>query len=239
MRDELLGVRLEGRGLPRARRRHRGSARGARAARPDRGARRRRTGPSACGSYPRDRACARLAPAGIELAPPRREVSTGPGPPRLRDRRRPDRVRRGRPRPPRLHDQRDGAPARRRHADRSLRRPRDLEARRLRTVSPTSFAEDPLRLVRGLRFISQLDLDPATETLEQMRARGAGRGARLGRADRRRARRRRDGGALEAASRRASGEGARDRPRHRRARAAAAGVRAGDRVRRRRAATTP
>ena len=46
---------------------------------------------------------------------------------------------------------------------------RDLEARVLRTVSPTSFAEDPLRIIRGLRFISQLDLDPAPETLEQMR----------------------------------------------------------------------
>ena len=30
----------------------------------------------------------------------------------------------------------------------------------LRTVSPTSFAEDPLRIMRGLRFVSQLDLDP-------------------------------------------------------------------------------
>src|SRR5205085_248883 len=50
---------------------------------------------------------------------------------------------------------------------------RDLEQRVLRTVSPRSFAEDPLRLVRGLRFVSQLDFDPAPETLEQMRAEAA------------------------------------------------------------------
>ena len=67
-------------------------------------------------------------------------------------------------------DQRDGAPARGRSTS-SIRYggQRDLEARVLRTVSPTSFAEDPLRIIRGLRFISQLDLDPAPETLEQMR----------------------------------------------------------------------
>ena len=34
----------------------------------------------------------------------------------------------------------------------------------LRTVTPNSFAEDPLRLVRGLRFVSQLDLDPDEQT---------------------------------------------------------------------------
>jgi len=45
----------------------------------------------------------------------------------------------------------------------------DLERRVLRTVSPNSFAEDPLRLVRGLRFVSQFDLDPEERTLEQMR----------------------------------------------------------------------
>jgi len=46
----------------------------------------------------------------------------------------------------------------------------DLRGRILRTVSAGSFAEDPLRLVRGLRFISQLDLDPDEATLAQMRA---------------------------------------------------------------------
>jgi tRNA nucleotidyltransferase (CCA-adding enzyme) len=39
----------------------------------------------------------------------------------------------------------------------------------LRTVTPNSFAEDPLRIIRGLRFVSQLDLDPDEQTLEQMR----------------------------------------------------------------------
>src|SRR5581483_4907702 len=45
----------------------------------------------------------------------------------------------------------------------------DLARRTLRAVSPRSFAEDPLRLVRGLRFVSQLDFDPDEETLRQMR----------------------------------------------------------------------
>ena len=44
----------------------------------------------------------------------------------------------------------------------------DLERRRLRTVGPTSFEDDPLRLVRALRFVSQLDFDLAPETLSQM-----------------------------------------------------------------------
>jgi putative nucleotidyltransferase with HDIG domain len=119
--------------------------------------------------HPRDPAARRLARSGIELAPPRREVSTGPG----------------------RHDfeivvdpqasveedlgRRDftiNAMARR-LAGGELVDPyggrRDLEARVLRTVSPTSFAEDPLRLVRGLRFVAQLDLDPEPRTLAQMR----------------------------------------------------------------------
>ena len=124
--------------------------------------------------FPRDPAVRRLARAGIEIAPPRREVSTGPG----------------------RHDfaivvdpgasvdddlyRRDftmNAMARR-LADGKLVDPyggrRDIEARVLRTVSPKSFAEDPLRIVRGLRFISQLDFDPAPETLEQMRREAKG-----------------------------------------------------------------
>jgi tRNA nucleotidyltransferase (CCA-adding enzyme) len=124
--------------------------------------------------YPRDSAVRRVARSGIELAPPRREVSTGPG----------------------RHDfaivvdptasvdddlyRRDftiNAMARRLD-DEQLVDPyggqRDLEARILRPVSPTSFAEDPLRIIRGLRFISQLDLDPAPETLDQMRREAPG-----------------------------------------------------------------
>jgi tRNA nucleotidyltransferase (CCA-adding enzyme) len=119
--------------------------------------------------FPRDAAIRKLARAGIELAPPRREVSTGPG----------------------RHDfeivvdpaasveddleRRDftiNAIARR-LADGTIVDPHngrdDLEHRVLRTVTPHSFAEDPLRLVRGLRFVSQLDLEPDAQTLAQMR----------------------------------------------------------------------
>jgi tRNA nucleotidyltransferase/poly(A) polymerase len=49
----------------------------------------------------------------------------------------------------------------------------DLERRTLRTVSPRSFEEDPLRLLRGLRFVSQLGFDPEEQTLAQMRANAA------------------------------------------------------------------
>ncbi len=120
--------------------------------------------------HPRDPGIRALARAGIEFAPVRRERSTGPG----------------------RHDfeivvdpagsveddlaRRDftiNAIARR-LADGTLVDPfggrGDLEAGVLRTVGPQSFAEDPLRLVRGLRFVSQLDLDPDPATLEQMRA---------------------------------------------------------------------
>jgi tRNA nucleotidyltransferase (CCA-adding enzyme) len=123
--------------------------------------------------YPRDRTMLGRAPKGIELAPPRREQSTGPG----------------------RHDfeivvdpaatvetdlaRRDftvNAIARR-LADDTLVDPfggrDDLEAGILRTVSARSFAEDPLRLVRGLRFISQLGLDPDERTLAQMREEAA------------------------------------------------------------------
>jgi tRNA nucleotidyltransferase (CCA-adding enzyme) len=123
--------------------------------------------------YPRDAALRERVPGGIELAPPRREVSTGPG----------------------RHDfeivvdptatveedlaRRDftvNAMARR-LSDGLLVDPyggrADLEARVLRTVSANSFAEDPLRLVRGLRFISQLGLDADEATLAQMREEAA------------------------------------------------------------------
>ena len=123
--------------------------------------------------FPRDRALRALAPAGIELAPPRRERSTGPG----------------------RHDfeiavdafagvaedlgRRDftiNAMARR-LADGTLIDPYggrdDLERRLLRTVSERSFAEDPLRIVRALRFVSQLDFDPEPATLAQMREQAA------------------------------------------------------------------
>ncbi len=123
--------------------------------------------------FPREREPRRLAPAGIELAPPRREVSTGPG----------------------RHDfeivvdpeasveedlqRRDftiNAMARRLSTGEvvdPLGGRADLERLILRTVSPRSFAEDPLRLVRGLRFVSQLNLDPDEQTLAQMRQEAA------------------------------------------------------------------
>jgi tRNA nucleotidyltransferase/poly(A) polymerase len=119
--------------------------------------------------YPRDRELRRLAPAGIEFAPPRTERSTGPG----------------------RHDfeivadpglsieddmaRRDftvNAMARRLETG-ELVDPfggaDDLERGVLRTVRPNSFAEDPLRLVRGLRLVSQLGLEPDDATLKQMR----------------------------------------------------------------------
>jgi tRNA nucleotidyltransferase (CCA-adding enzyme) len=120
--------------------------------------------------YPRNREIRRLAPAGIEFAPPRKEVSTRPGrhdfeivaDPSLSvedDMRRRDftvnaiarRLATGE-----IVDPLDGR--------------RDLEQGVLRTVSPTSFGEDPLRLVRALRFVSQLGLEPDESTLRQMRA---------------------------------------------------------------------
>jgi tRNA nucleotidyltransferase/poly(A) polymerase len=119
--------------------------------------------------YPRDPAVHAQAPGGIELAPPRREVSTGPG--------RHDFeivVDPAAPVETDLH-RRDftvNAMARR-LSDDLLVDPfggrDDLRDRILRTVSAASFAEDPLRLVRALRFISQLDLDPDPSTLDQMR----------------------------------------------------------------------
>src|SRR5256885_3910744 len=109
--------------------------------------------------HPRDARIRKLTPAGIEFAPPRKEVSTGPG----------------------RHDFEIVADAElsveddmrrrdftvnamaRRLEDGTIVDPldgrRDLERRVLRTVSPTSFAEDPLRLVRGLRFVSQLGFE--------------------------------------------------------------------------------
>lgn len=118
--------------------------------------------------HPRDAGARALAPAGIEFAPVRRERSTGPG----------------------RHDfeivvdptagveadlaRRDftvNAIARR-LADGTLVDPyggrSDLEQGILRTVSPRSLAEDPLRLVRGLRFVATLGLEPDAATVRQM-----------------------------------------------------------------------
>jgi len=118
--------------------------------------------------HPRDPDARRLAPKGIELAPPRVERSTGPG----------------------RHDFEIVADASitveqdlgrrdftvnaiaRRLEDGTLVDPfhgeADLRNGVLRTVGETSFREDPLRLVRGLRFVSQLELEPDERTLAQM-----------------------------------------------------------------------
>ena len=158
--------------------------------------------------FPRDREVRALAPAGIEFAPPRRERSTGPG----------------------RHDfeivvdpaatveddlaRRDFTSTRWRDisttASSSIRSTAAATSNGgvLRTVSPHSFAEDPLRLVRGLRFVSQLDFDARRgDAARRCATRRASVAARLGRAHRRRPRRRRDGRAVEAAARRASRAG--------------------------------
>jgi tRNA nucleotidyltransferase (CCA-adding enzyme) len=119
--------------------------------------------------HPRDREARALQPAGIEITPPRVERSTGPG----------------------RHDfeivadpgisleqdmeRRDftiNAIARRLE-DGSILDPlggrADLEQGVLRTTSATSFRDDPLRIVRGLRFVSELGFDPDEDTLRQMR----------------------------------------------------------------------
>jgi tRNA nucleotidyltransferase (CCA-adding enzyme) len=119
--------------------------------------------------YPRDPGLRALAPAGIEFAPARAERSTGPGrhdfqivaDPNLsiED----DMARR---------DFTVNAMARRLQTG-DLVDPfggrDDLRNRVLRTVGERSFAEDPLRLVRGLRLVSQLGLEPTAATLKQMR----------------------------------------------------------------------
>jgi len=119
--------------------------------------------------YPRDATVRKLVPSGIEFAPLRREVSTGPGRHDFDivvdpDASVADDLRR--------RDFTINAIARR-IADGTIVDPyggrADLERRTLRTVTPNSFAEDPLRLVRGLRFVSQLDFDLDEETLAQMR----------------------------------------------------------------------
>jgi tRNA nucleotidyltransferase (CCA-adding enzyme) len=118
--------------------------------------------------HPREQNVRRLAPAGIEFAPPRKEASTGPGrhdfeivaDPSLSvedDMRRRDFTVNARARRLSTGELVDPLGGR-----------KDLERRVLRTVSPTSFAEDPLRLVRALRFVSQLGFEPDESTVRQM-----------------------------------------------------------------------
>jgi tRNA nucleotidyltransferase (CCA-adding enzyme) len=126
--------------------------------------------------YPRDAAIRSLAPSGIELTPPRKERSLGPGhrdfeivadpSVSIED----DMARR---------DFTVNAMARRLSTG-ALVDPfggrADLERRELRTVGPESFDEDPLRILRGLRLVSQLDFALTDDTVAQMRA--AARGLR-------------------------------------------------------------
>jgi len=124
--------------------------------------------------YPHDRAVRALVPAGIELTPPRAERSVGPGhrdfeivvdgTVSIED----DMARR---------DFTVNAMARRLETGELVdpfRGLADLERRELRTVSPDSFREDPLRILRGLRLLSQLGFALPPETLDQMRAEAAG-----------------------------------------------------------------
>ena len=124
--------------------------------------------------YPADPAIRALVPSGIELTPPRIERSTGPG----------------------HHDFEIVADGTATVEDDMRRRDftvnaiakrlgtgdlvdpfggvADLDERVLRTVTPESFREDPLRILRGLRLVSQLEFTLAPETLAQMRAEAAG-----------------------------------------------------------------
>jgi tRNA nucleotidyltransferase (CCA-adding enzyme) len=123
--------------------------------------------------HPRDPALRAFVPAGIEFAPPRTERSTGPGRHDFEIVASPeisleDDMRR--------RDFTINAMAKRLETGElldPLHGRRDLEQRVLRTVSQQSFAEDPLRLIRGLRFVAELDLEPDKSTVEQMRGHAA------------------------------------------------------------------
>jgi putative nucleotidyltransferase with HDIG domain len=123
---------------------------------------------------PSDRGVRELTRVGIEFAPPRAERSTGPGrhdfeivaDPSLSVE---DDMRR--------RDFTVNAMARRLETGElvdPLGGKADLEAGVLRTVSPQSFREDPLRLVRALRFVSQLGFEPDETLLAQMREEASG-----------------------------------------------------------------
>jgi tRNA nucleotidyltransferase (CCA-adding enzyme) len=119
--------------------------------------------------HPRERSIRSLVPSGIELTPPRTERSTGPGHRDFEIVSDPgigvaeDMARR---------DFTINAVARRLSSG-ELVDPfggvADIAARRLRTVSERSFGEDPLRILRGLRLVSQLGFMPTGETLARMR----------------------------------------------------------------------
>ncbi len=124
--------------------------------------------------HPHDREVRSLAPSGIEVTPPRAERSSGPG-------HRDFEIQSG----PEITIADDMArrdftinAIARRLSDGQLVDPfggvADLERRELRTVSTESFLEDPLRILRGLRFVSQLGFELASETLAQMQREAPG-----------------------------------------------------------------
>ncbi|HUQ23478.1 MAG TPA: HD domain-containing protein [Gaiellaceae bacterium] len=118
---------------------------------------------------PRDQEARALQPSGIEFAPPRVERSTGPG------RHEFEIVADAGISLEQDMERRDftiNAIARRLETGEvldPLGGRADLERGILRTTSPTSFRDDPLRIVRGLRFVAQLGFDPDEDTLRQMR----------------------------------------------------------------------
>jgi tRNA nucleotidyltransferase (CCA-adding enzyme) len=124
--------------------------------------------------HPRDARIRALAPAGLELTPPRREQSIGPGHRDFEIVSDPsvsivdDMARR---------DFTVNAMARRLETG-ELVDPfggrAHLERRELHTVGAESFREDPLRILRGLRLVSQLGFTLAEPTLAQMRAEAGG-----------------------------------------------------------------
>jgi tRNA nucleotidyltransferase/poly(A) polymerase len=120
--------------------------------------------------HPHDPAVRALAPSGIELTPPRAERSTGPG---HRDFTIVADARIGVPEDMARRDFTINAIARRLSTG-ELVDPFgglvDIARRELRTVSSRSFDEDPLRILRGLRLVSQLGFTPTGETLAAMRA---------------------------------------------------------------------
>lgn len=118
--------------------------------------------------FPDDSAVRALAPSGIELTPPRAERSTGPG---HRDFTIVSDASIGLEEDMARRDFTINAMAIRLDGG-ALVDPfggrDDITRRVIRTVGPTSFAEDPLRIVRALRFVSQLGFDLAPETMAQM-----------------------------------------------------------------------
>jgi tRNA nucleotidyltransferase/poly(A) polymerase len=124
--------------------------------------------------FPRDRAIRALTPAGIELTPPRAERSTGPG---HRDFAIVSDASIGIQEDMARRDFTINAMARRLSTG-ELVDPfgglADLARRELRTVSEQSFREDPLRILRGLRLVSQLGFTPTGSTLAAMRLEAGG-----------------------------------------------------------------